>query len=400
MEEQFIERERENIGKKKKKFSRGIIRLNNVADLIKIPINDLNSIDVNSFKGNLYKKIYEEALKEENNLIQKKNIESEETKSNMENLDKRNNLSSLYIMEQKKNSSNNIHLRDKNMKINLSSSSSGSEEKKEEKKEERKEENDFYEIKKTNTIYTSQRNKILNQYNFNINKSYKGPNLNYNNLNSTKKNNSDKNNANYNNNSVNKACNPYINNNSIYINSYSNKDRKSFNPINQRQNPQEKQIKNLNISNDNNNSSFRQLNISNSNINLRNNLSLGNSMLKKITFIINYTTTYGEEMGILGSLPILGNWDESKAFKLIWSNGHVWKGEIPVNNYIVKGFEFKFVIIQDKKVKTWENGENNKFDYDGFINEIKVNKKGFYSKYEYEYNAHNGELSFYCKWRY
>ena len=119
MEEQFVERERENIGKKKKKFSRGIIRLNNVADLIKIPINDLNSIDVNSFKGNLYKKIYEEALNEEKNLIQKRNIESEETKSNMENLDKRNNLSSLYIIEQKKNSSNNIHLRDKNMKINL-----------------------------------------------------------------------------------------------------------------------------------------------------------------------------------------------------------------------------------------------------------------------------------------
>ena len=94
-------------------------------------------------------------------------------------------------------------------------------------------------------------------------------------------------------------------------------------------------------------------------------------------------------MGILGSLPILGNWDENKAFKLIWSNGHVWKGEIPVNIYVAKGFEFKFIIIQDKKVKTWENGENNKFDYDGFINEIKANKKGFYDKYEYEYNNNN-----------
>lgn len=72
MEEQFIERERENIGKKKKKFSRGIIRLNNVTDLIKIPINDLNSLDVNALKGNLYKKIYEEALKEEKSYTKKK----------------------------------------------------------------------------------------------------------------------------------------------------------------------------------------------------------------------------------------------------------------------------------------------------------------------------------------
>ena len=39
-------------------------------------------------------------------------------------------------------------------------------------------------------------------------------------------------------------------------------------------------------------------------------------------------------------------------------------------------------------------------DYDGFINEIKANKKGFYDKYEYEYNNNNGELIFFCKWRY
>ena len=393
MEEQFVERERENIGKKKKKFSRGVIRLNNVTDLIKIPINDLNSIDVNAFKGNLYKKLYEEALKEEKNLLQKKNMESEETKSDMENLDKRKNLPSLYIMEQKKNSSNNVHLRNKNMKINLSSSSSNSEDKNEERK-------DFYEIKKTNTIYTSQSNKIKNQYHFNYNKTFKGPNLNFDNSNSTKKINSDKNNDNHNISSPNKAYNPYANNNSSYTNFYSNKERKSLNPNNQRQNPQENQIKNLIVSNDNNNSSFRHMNISSSNINLRNNLSLSNSILKKIIFTINYTTTFGEEMGILGSLPMLGNWDESKAFKMIWSKGHVWKGEIPVNIYVAKGFEFKFVIIQDKKVKTWENGENNKFDYDGVINEITANKKGFYSRFEYEFYPHNGELSFYCKWRY
>ena len=398
MEEQFIERERENIGKNKKKFSRGIIRLNNVTDLIKIPINDLNSIDVNALKGNLYKKIYEEALREEKNLIQKRNMnmESEEAKSNMENFDKRNILSSLYVMEQKKNSSNNVLLRDKKMKINLSSSSSDSEEKNEERK-------DFYEIKRTNTIYTSQSNKIINQNNFNFNKPYKGHNLNYNNSNSTKKIiNSEKKMNHYNMNSVNRSYNPYANNNASYTNYYSNsnRDKKPFVPFSQRQNPQENQIKNINMLNDTNNSSYKHMNISNSNINLRNNLSLVNSMIKKIVFNINYTTTFGEEMGILGSLPILGNWDESKAFKLIWSNGHVWRGEIPVNIYVAKGFEFKFVIIQDKKVKTWENGENNKFDYDGFINEIKANKKGFYSKYEYEYNIHNGEVLFFCKWRY
>lgn len=56
---------------RKKFFSKEKIKLNSVNDLIKIPINQLLSLNVNILSGNLYKRIYEEALKQE-----KKNIEN------------------------------------------------------------------------------------------------------------------------------------------------------------------------------------------------------------------------------------------------------------------------------------------------------------------------------------
>ena len=55
---------------RKKMFSKEKIKLNTVNDLIKIPINQLLSLNVNILSGNLYKRIYEEALKQENSKIQ------------------------------------------------------------------------------------------------------------------------------------------------------------------------------------------------------------------------------------------------------------------------------------------------------------------------------------------
>ena len=125
--------------------------------------------------------------------------------------------------------------------------------------------------------------------------------------------------------------------------------------------------------------------IYNTNTNVRKNLNI-TYPLKKIIFSINYISTYGEEVGILGSLPILGNWDQNNVFKLKWNSGHIWKGEIDVNNNMIEDFEFKFVILSENTVKIWENGENNKFDYDSLFNQIKNKKRGTYSKYDYEYN--------------
>ena len=78
----------------------------------------------------------------------------------------------------------------------------------------------------------------------------------------------------------------------------------------------------------------------------------------KITFEfqIQYETNQGENIYILGSDPIFGNWKDKK-FKLHWTDNHIWKNEItiPKNTKYIK---YKFVCIDNDNNKRWENGPN------------------------------------------
>lgn len=108
--------------------------------------------------------------------------------------------------------------------------------------------------------------------------------------------------------------------------------------------------------------------------NTKNSLNnINDIQINKIIFSIRYNTTFGEEIGILGSLPILGNWNQNEIFHLNWNNGNIWTGEINIEN--LSDFEFKFVISSNGNVKNWENGDNNKVNFDKLINEIKYKKK-------------------------
>ena len=131
--------------------------------------------------------------------------------------------------------------------------------------------------------------------------------------------------------------------------------------------------------------------------NAKNSLNnINDIQINKIIFSIRYNTTFGEEIGILGSLPILGNWNQNEIFHLNWNNGNIWTGEINIEN--LSDFEFKFVISSNGNVKNWENGDNNKVNFDKLINEIKYKKKGYFNKYEYNYESIKRELLLKCRW--
>ena len=429
MEEEYIEKENNHNHhlKKNNNCHKTKIKLNNVCDLIKIPINQLNSIDVNLLTGNLYKKIYEEALEEEKNRLQNDFNNFEEKKYNTSKKKKLSNKNVVHNVRNnydrnrdedysnKRKNNNSVHLRKKNYN-DVSSSSS-------DKEEERKDMSDIRRVKTKNSFMSkSSKNNdeclLSNSYN-NLNLNFYRNNLdnfsnynNYNNHNSKSINKKNNNYNNYNNNNNNYYNNmPSYNNNNKYADPYKEKNNiNTFSKTNDdyRVNSDQK-YRNANSSNiiynknnDNNydfsnSSDSLPKNFYNSNINLRNNLSLAYP-LKKIVFVIKYNSSFGEEVGILGSLQILGNWEQKRVFKLKWNSGHIWKGEIFVTNDSVKDFEFKFVILQDNSVKNWENGSNNKFNYDLLFNQIRVKRKGFYSKYDYDYNITNGELVLSCKW--
>ena len=120
-------------------------------------------------------------------------------------------------------------------------------------------------------------------------------------------------------------------------------------------------------------------------------------VINSINFEIKYDTTYGEEIGILGSITDLGNWNINNIFYLGWNYGNIWKGKIDINKPYIN-IEFKFVITFNREIKKWENGYNNRIIFDALLNEIRYKKNGFYDKYEYCYDNINKELYIKCRW--
>ena len=67
-----------------------------------------------------------------------------------------------------------------------------------------------------------------------------------------------------------------------------------------------------------------------------------NIEIDKIKFEIKYDSIYGEEVGILGSNDILGNWNLNKIFYLKWNDDNIWNGVINVKRPY-NDFEFYFI---------------------------------------------------------
>ena len=83
--------------------------------------------------------------------------------------------------------------------------------------------------------------------------------------------------------------------------------------------------------------------------------------IDRIVFQMKYQTIMGQELGVIGSLNDIGNWDQNKAQKLRWTDGNVWIKDINYQNNT--DFEFKFIFIESGKVKTWEDGNNRAFKF-------------------------------------
>ena len=119
--------------------------------------------------------------------------------------------------------------------------------------------------------------------------------------------------------------------------------------------------------------------------------------INKIKFEIKYDTKYGEEIGILGSNNTLGNWNINNIFFLKWNEGNIWNGIININQPYTN-FEFKFIVTNNRKIKFWQNGNNNVINFESLINEIKHKTNGYVDKDEYNYDNSNKELYLKCKW--
>ena len=132
--------------------------------------------------------------------------------------------------------------------------------------------------------------------------------------------------------------------------------------------------------------------------------------IKSINFKIKYNTEFGESLAMLGSINELGLWKQNKALKMEWNEGNIWKAFLSLNNYNNNiDFEYKFIVLEEGKVKYWESGNNRKFNisqiselvrpyidnFNGENNIIYINNV-MNQSFEYDINTFN--LSIICSW--
>jgi len=308
------------------------IILNNINDLMNIPIQQLRTAQLKNFYGSLFDQLYQEAMAIEHNQeikIENKNLSQEKKIKKVDQKNIKNGAPKKTIIYRKTKKSINKS-KDNRKKTSNTDKVYGNK-----LKSSSVERNKIVKIKKK----VKPNNKSLNESDINE-----------------------------------KMMNISLNNSHLM-------PKKPLNAYNLNSNNLNQSVSYSYFPPDNNDNSLNDIN---------------DVQINKIIFSIRYNTIFGEEIGILGSIPILGNWNQNEIFHLNWNNGNIWTGEINIEN--LSDFEFKFILSSNGNLKKWENGDNNKVNFDKLINEIKYKKKGYFNKYEYNFEPIKRELLLKCRW--
>ena len=125
--------------------------------------------------------------------------------------------------------------------------------------------------------------------------------------------------------------------------------------------------------------------------------------LQKINFEIKFDTFIGQSISIIGSIDKLGNWDEYKALNMNWTEGNIWKANIEYDD--IKGFEYKFIFMENGAIKKWEDGINRIFSFSQIKNLLEPNlisgkiiKLNNIMDQSIEYNYDDYSLTIISKW--
>jgi hypothetical protein len=164
----------------------------------------------------------------------------------------------------------------------------------------------------------------------------------------------------------NEKNNPQFNQN-INMNNNNNNMNNNNNYINQNNNYNN--INNSYQNNSNNNYSYQSSNLNtqpssyyNSSSSSFNQQSYSRRQIQinKIIFKVNFQTRMGQELGVIGSLQELGNWNQNNVLRLKWTDGNNWVNEI--NFEFQSNFEYKFIMIINGRPQKYEDGGNRIFN--------------------------------------
>jgi len=125
---------------------------------------------------------------------------------------------------------------------------------------------------------------------------------------------------------------------------------------------------------------------------------------KIVMRIINPFFKMNQDLGIIGSIKELGNWNQDKALKMeYFDEENIWQKEFILNKK--EDFEYKFIFISNGVVKKWEDGNNRIFKYSYIKKLIEINLQDGFAHLEeennesYDYDLNEHILFINCDWR-
>lgn len=93
----------------------------------------------------------------------------------------------------------------------------------------------------------------------------------------------------------------------------------------------------------------------------------------KITTILHYNTSWGQQIYVSGASESFGKWDVDKALKMEYQGNGFWKISVE-NAQIQKKLEYKYLVKDDSGPEIWEWGNNHSVDLkDEDLREVVIN---------------------------
>ena len=119
--------------------------------------------------------------------------------------------------------------------------------------------------------------------------------------------------------------------------------------------------------------------------------------------IINPFYKSQQELGIIGSIKELGNWNQEKSLKMeYYEEENIWQKEFELKKK--EDFEYKFIFISNGIIKKWEDGNNRIFKYSYIIKLIEMNLEDGIAHIEeenqesFDYDLNEQLLIINCDW--
>lgn len=77
---------------------------------------------------------------------------------------------------------------------------------------------------------------------------------------------------------------------------------------------------------------------------------------KIVKFTVKQKISFGSHIAVVGSNPVLGEWNPAAALELSWNEGDVWSAEAQLDT--ADEVDFKFVIVEPEDEIKWIPGDN------------------------------------------